>query len=175
MAGVTPKGPWGRFTAAFPPPKPGGLAWKVENRVTDLHVAIFRATRGRVLGTFDGAPLLVLHHTGARSGVRRTTPMIYLPDGEDAVVVASMGGNPRNPAWFHNLLAHPDDVEIEVRGGRRAVTARRASPEEADALWPRLLELWPAWKTYMERTERTFPVMVLAPRRAAADDDAPPA
>lgn len=90
--------------------------------------------------------------------------MIYLADGENVVVVASMGGMPKNPAWFHNLTAWPDQVEIDVCGGRRAVTARRATPAEADALWPRLTEIWPAWDTYKTRTDRDFPVMILEPR-----------
>jgi deazaflavin-dependent oxidoreductase (nitroreductase family) len=137
--------------------------WRVENAVTALHVRIFRASRGRLLASFDGAPLCVLHHRGARTGVPRETPMIHLPDGERSVIVASMGGNPRNPAWYHNLRAHPD-VEIETARGRARVRAREATPEEAAAYWPRLLELWPAWETYMTRTTRTFPVIVLEPR-----------
>lgn len=156
-------GPWGWLTATFPAPKPGTLAWKAENAVTALHVKIFTMTGGRVLGRFDGAPLLVLHHRGARTGAPRATPMIHLPDGDRLVIVASMGGNPRNPAWFHNLKAHPD-VVVQTAGGRRAVRARLASDEEAAAYWPRLLELWPAWETYMTRTTRTFPVFVLEPR-----------
>jgi deazaflavin-dependent oxidoreductase (nitroreductase family) len=158
------KGPWGWLTATFPPAKPGGLAWKIEGAVTRAHVRIFQRTRGRILGSFDGAPLLVLHHIGAKSGVLRQSPMIYLPDGDNLVVVASIGGNPKNPAWYYNLRANPEKVEVDVRGGRRRVRARQAAPEEADALWPRLVAMWPAWKTYMTRTDRKFPVMILEPR-----------
>lgn len=158
------KGIWGWITATFPPPKPGTFGWKIERAVTAMHVWIFQRSRGRVLGSFDGAPLLVLHHTGAKTGTRRTTPMIHLVDGERRVVVASIGGNPKNPAWYHNLKANPDDVEIHVRGGRRAVAARQADRDEAAALWPRLEEMWPAWKAYKSRTDREFPVMILEPR-----------
>jgi len=159
------KGLWGWLTATFPPPKPGGFAWRIENAVTAVHVWIFRRTGGRILGSFDGAPLLVLHHVGAKTGAARQTPMIYLPDGDRAVVVASIGGNPRNPGWYHNLKANPETY-IETSRGRRAVRAHLASDDEAAALWPRLLEIWPAWETYMTRTTRKFPVFILEPRRS---------
>lgn len=161
------KGFWGWLTATFPPAKPGGIGWKVANLVTALHVWIFERSGGRVLGTFDGAPLLVLYHRGAKTGAPRRTPMIHLPDGDRAVVVASVGGNPKHPAWYHNLLAHPD-IEIQTARGRRPVRARLASDAEAAALWPRLLEMWPAWATYMTRTTRTFPVLMLEPRGRGA-------
>jgi deazaflavin-dependent oxidoreductase (nitroreductase family) len=132
--------------------------------MTRMHVCVFQRTRGRVGGTLDGAPLLVLHHTGAKSGVRRQSPAIHMPDGENLVIVASLLGSPRNPAWYHNLRAHPDDVEVDVRGGRRAVHARQATREEAAELWPRLVEAYPPFKTYVTRTDRKFPVMILEPR-----------
>lgn len=157
-------GVWGWITATFPAPKPGGLGWRIERAVTAAHVWVFQRTRGRVLGSFDGAPLLVLHSTGAKSGLRRRTPMIHLVDGDNLVVVASIAGNPKNPAWYYNLRAHPDDVEVDVRGGRHRVRARQADAAEAGALWPRLEALWPAWKTYQTRTDREFPVMILEPR-----------
>jgi F420H(2)-dependent quinone reductase len=155
-------GPWGWLTATFPAPKPGTLAWWLENRVTDLHVLIYRLTRGRVLGNFDGAPLCILYHRGAKTGTTRRTPIIYLADGERFVAVASIGGNPRNPAWYHNLRANPD-IEIETGAGRHRLRARQASEAEAAALWPRLIEIWPAWEVYMTRTSRRFPVMICEP------------
>jgi F420H(2)-dependent quinone reductase len=157
------KGPWGWLTATFPAPKPGGIGWKAENAVTALHVWIFERSGGRVLGGFDGAPLCILHHRGAKTGAARKTPMIFLRDGQRMVIVASIAGNPRNPGWYFNLKAHPD-IEIEAGGRRRPMTARLASPAEAAALWPRLLELWPAWSDYGERTDRQFPVFICEPR-----------
>lgn len=145
-------------------PKPGTLAWRINTKVTQLHVRLFQASRGRLGSTLDGAPLLVLHHTGAKSGVRRQTPAVHLRDGENLVIVASLLGSPKNPAWYFNLRAHPDDVEVDVRGGRRAVRARQASDEEAAALWPRLIETYPPFSTYRERTDRVLPVMILEPR-----------
>jgi deazaflavin-dependent oxidoreductase (nitroreductase family) len=158
------KGPVGWLSATFPLPKPGSFGWKINGAVTRMHVRIFQRTHGRIGGTLDGAPLLVLHHSGAKTGARRQSPLIHLRDGENFVIVASIGGNPKNPAWYHNLLAHPDDVEVDVRGGRRRVRARQATPDEAAALWPRLFEIYPTYRTYMTRTHREFPVMILEPR-----------
>jgi F420H(2)-dependent quinone reductase len=80
-------------------------------------------------------------------------------------MVGSIGGNPKRPAWYHNLKANPD-CEVDVAGGRRSMRARQASEPEAEQLWPRLLEMWPAWADYMKRTDRAFPVMILEPREA---------
>ncbi len=145
-------------------PKPGTFAWKLNTAMTRMHVRLFQASGGRIGSTLDGAPLLVLHHTGAKSGARRQSPAIHMRDGENLVIVASLLGSPKNPAWYHNLLAHPDVVEVDVRGGRRAVRARQAKPDEAAELWPRLAETYPPFKTYMTRTDREFPVMILEPR-----------
>jgi deazaflavin-dependent oxidoreductase (nitroreductase family) len=90
--------------------------------------------------------------------------MIYLADGERMVVVASHGGQAKHPAWYHNLRARPDAAEVEIQGRRTLVCARQATPPEAADLWPRLLGMWPAWETYMSRTDRRFPVMILEPR-----------
>lgn len=145
-------------------PKPGTFAWKLNTAMTRMHVRLFQASGGRIGGTLDGAPLLVLHHTGAKSGARRQSPVIHMRDGENLVIVASLLGSPKNPAWYHNLRAHPDDVEVDVRGGRRTVRARQATHEEAAELWPRLVESYPPYATYTTRTDREFPVMILEPR-----------
>lgn len=145
-------------------PKPGTFAWKLNTAITRMHVRLFQASGGRVGGTLDGAPLLVLHHTGAKSGSRRQSPVIHLRDGADLVIVASLLGSPRNPAWYHNLRAHPNDVEVDVRGGRRRVRARQATRDEVAELWPRLVETYPPFQTYVARTDRELPVMILEPR-----------
>lgn len=157
----------GWISATLKAPKPGTRGWKVNNAIARLHVRIFQCTGGRVAGTLDGAPLLILHHTGAKSGIRRQTPVVQLPVGDNHVIVASVAGNPQNPAWYHNLCANPDDVEIDVRGGRLRVRAREATPDELAELWPLLTENYPPYKTYVERTDRKFPVMILEPRRSA--------
>lgn len=145
-------------------PNPGTFAWKLNTTVTRMHVRIFQRTGGRIGGTLDGAPLLVLHHTGAKTGARRQSPAIHMRDGENLVVVASLLGAPKNPAWYHNLRAHPDDVEVDVRDGRRRVRARQATRAEADELWPRLFETYPPFRTCVTRTDRELPVMILEPR-----------
>lgn len=154
----------GWISATVQAPKPGSFAWKLNTAMTRMHVRIFQLTRGRVGGKLDGAPLLVLHHTGAKSGARRQSPVVHMRDGDNLVIVASLLGSPKNPAWYHNLRAHPDDVEVDLREGRRRVRARQASREEAAALWPRLTEIYRPYKTYVTRTDREFPVMVLEPR-----------
>jgi len=145
-------------------PKPGTFAWKLNTAMTRMHVRLFQASGGRIGGTLDGAPLLVLHHTGAKTGARRQSPVIHMRDGEDLVVVASLLGSPKNPAWYHNLRAHPNDVEVDVRGGRRAVRARQATRNEAAELWPRLVKTYPSFTAYTARTDREFPIMILEPR-----------
>jgi deazaflavin-dependent oxidoreductase (nitroreductase family) len=157
-------GPAGWISATVKAPEPGSLSWKLNTAMTRMHVRIFQRTGGRVGGTLDGAPLLVLHHTGATSGARRQSPAIHMRDGENLVIVASLLGAPKNPAWYHNLRAHPDDVEVDLRGGRRRVRARQATREDAAVLWPRLLQTYPPFQTYSTRTDRELPVMILEPR-----------
>ena len=154
---------WGRLTSSVPAPSPGSRLWEPWQRLTRLNTKLYRLTGGRVGGSYDGAPVCILHHRGARTGESRETPLLYLDDHPRVVVVASMGGVPNNPAWFHNVKAHPD-VTVEIGGERRPVRARVAPAEERARLWPRLLELWPAWEAYQARTSRTIPVVVLEPR-----------
>ncbi len=160
------KGIWGRFTswdqARIPAPgTPLFRAWKV---VQDANTQLYRLTGGRLGGRYDDAPVLILHHVGRKSGEPRETPLIYLQDGDDLIVVGSMGGSPRNPAWYLNVRDRPEDVAVEITGRRTPVAARRASAEERERLWPRLLEMWPAWEDDTRRTDREFPVLVLTPR-----------
>jgi deazaflavin-dependent oxidoreductase (nitroreductase family) len=158
------KGLFGRFTSTVPAPKPGTPAWRIWHQITRANVALYRLSGGRIGGRYDDAPVCILHHKGAKSGVVRETPLVHLPDGDRVVIVASMGGNPRNPAWYHNVKAHPD-VEVEVRGRRRPMHARVVTDDaEREQLWRRLLEIWPAWEDYQARTTRKIPVIVLEPR-----------
>ena len=123
----------------------------------------FRANDGRVGGPFEGAPLLLLHHRGAKSGVERVTPLVYLADGERHLIFASKGGTPENPAWFHNLKAHPDTT-IEVGSETIAVTAQELTGEERDRLYERQATLMPNFREYQEKTSRKIPVVALTPR-----------
>jgi deazaflavin-dependent oxidoreductase (nitroreductase family) len=155
--------PFGTLTTLRPPPRPGSVGFAAWRQLTKLNNVAFRATGGRLGGSFDGNPVLLLHHVGRRSGEARVTPLIYLPDGEDLIVVGSMGGTPKDPAWVHNLRARPD-VEVELGSERRAVHAHIADAGERARLWPLLVERHPAFAAYQERTEREIPVVILASR-----------
>jgi F420H(2)-dependent quinone reductase len=107
--------------------------------------------------------LLLLDHVGAKSGKRRTTPLVFMRDGDSLLVVASKGGYPRDPAWVHNLRAHPD-TEVQIGQMRLKVHAREANPEERRQLWPKAIEHNPHWGRYRERTSREIPLVRLEPR-----------
>lgn len=121
----------------------------------------FRANKGRVGGPFEGGRLLLLTTTGARTGRPHTTPVAYLPDGgERVLVIASAAGSPKHPAWFHNLVAHP---EVTVEAGAFTYPARAVvlEGEERDRAFTRAVEAEPGWAAYQERTERVIPVVAL--------------
>lgn len=124
----------------------------------------FRANGGKVGGQFDGAPLLLLHTTGARTGQVRVNPVMYRPDGDRLVVFASKAGADSNPDWFHNLRAHPR-VTVEVGTERRDVVARVADDAERARLWEAQKIDWPGFAGYEQRTERQIPVVILEPSR----------
>lgn len=139
-------------------------AWPILRRLTGLHVNVYRATSGLIGHRLPGAPpMLLLDHVGAKTTTRRTTPLVYVKDGRDLVVVASKGGHPRHPAWYHNLRAHPDTT-VQVGSTRRAVRARVATTEERDRLWPKAVAVYPGYRGYQERTDREIPLVVLEPR-----------
>jgi len=119
----------------------------------------FRANGGRV-AAFSRQPLLLLTHTGARTGATRTNPLAYFTDDDRYVVVASKGGAPTNPDWYHNLLANPS-ATVEVGTEAFAVTAEQVSPEERERLWAKITERNPAFAEYEGKTGRTIPVMIL--------------
>ena len=123
----------------------------------------FRANDGRVGGIFEGAPVLLLHHTGAKSGTARVNPLVYQPDEGRYVIFASKAGAPENPAWFHNLLAQPEAVaEVGTRTVR--VRARVAQPAERDVIYSRQKQRHPAFAQYeVKAAPRKIPVVVLDP------------
>lgn len=127
------------------------------------HPTIYRATRGLIGHRLPGLPpILVLDHVGARTGIRRSSALLYMEDGDNLVVVASRGGSARNPAWFHNLRAHPDTT-VQVGSSRRRVCARVATPEERARLWPRAVGVYSHYENYQRRTEREIPLVILEP------------
>lgn len=124
----------------------------------------FRANGGVVGGPFTGASLLLLHTTGAKSGKERVTPLMYQPLKDGAVAVfASKAGAPTHPAWYHNLVAHPE-VEVEIGSEVRRMRARVATPEERSVIWERQKARWPGFADYERRTTRVIPVVILEPR-----------
>jgi deazaflavin-dependent oxidoreductase (nitroreductase family) len=130
----------------------------------DQVIAEFRANHGKVGGPFEGAPLLLLHSTGAKSGQERVSPMMYLPEGERYVVFASKAGADDNPDWYHNLKAHPD-ARIEVGDDEVAVRAVEVTGVERDRLYAQQAELYPGFKDYEAKTSRVIPVVALVPAR----------
>ncbi|GAC1321536.1 MAG: nitroreductase/quinone reductase family protein [Thermoleophilaceae bacterium] len=138
--------------------------WPVLNRLMKGHAIVYRATGGLVGHRFPGAPpMLLLDHVGARSGARRTTPLVYIEDGDDLVIVASKGGHPKHPAWYHNLRANPDTT-VQVGSKRRAVRARVATEEEYGRLWSKAVAAYAGYEGYRQRTDRRIPLVVLEPR-----------
>jgi deazaflavin-dependent oxidoreductase (nitroreductase family) len=134
-------------------------------RISDWNRAIveeFRTNEGRVRGPFDGRPLLLLHHFGARSGLERVNPLAYQRIGGSFAVFASKGGAPTNPDWFYNLRANPG-ARIEVGTKTIDVVARIPDQEERDRIWEEQKRLMPAFADYERRTPRQIPVVVLDP------------
>lgn len=121
----------------------------------------FRAHHGKVGGQFEGAPLLLLHTTGARSGQERVNPMMYLGDGDRLLVFASKAGSDDHPAWYHNLVAH-SDVTIEVGDETYAATATPLGDAERDEKYAEQAALYPGFAAYQEKTSRVIPVVALA-------------
>jgi F420H(2)-dependent quinone reductase len=139
--------------------------WPILRRATRMHVLVYRATWGLVGHRFAGGPpMLLLEHVGARSAVKRTTPLVYVRDGPTVVLVASKGGHPRNPSWLHNLQANPD-ATIQIGSRRLLVRARIADPLERTRLWPKAIEVYSGYEGYQRRTAREIPLVILEPRR----------
>ena len=128
------------------------------------HVDRYVATDGAEGHDWQGTSILVLTTTGRKSGEPRTSALIYAKDGDDYLVIASMGGAPKHPQWYLNITANPE-AEIQVKSERVRVTARTAaSGAERDRLWKVMAGPWPNYDTYQARTDREIPVVVLTPR-----------
>jgi deazaflavin-dependent oxidoreductase (nitroreductase family) len=143
-------------------------SWPVLSLLMKGHAAMYRATGGRIGHRVPGfPPMLILEHVGAKSGEKRTSVLSYIHDGNDVAIIASKGGYPKNPAWFHNLKANPA-THVRLGAERRPVRARVANQKEHARLWPVAVKAYPGYKTYQERTERQIPIVILE-RRAEAD------
>src|SRR5688572_4972256 len=129
------------------------------------HVAtwLYRVSGGRVAGTMQGAPVLLLTTRGRKTGKARTAPLIYREDGNDLVVVASKGGWPQHPLWYQNLRADPN-VEVQHGARKRAMAARTANPAERARLWPRMVEVYKPYDDYQSWSDREIPIVILSDR-----------
>ncbi|MEA2147273.1 MAG: hypothetical protein QOF37_2723 [Thermoleophilaceae bacterium] len=145
------------------------FSWLTYTLIVPLDRALYKRTRGRLSVAHVGVrragalQTLLLTTTGRKSGQPRSTPVIYLEDGDQLVVVASNFGREHHPAWSSNLLAD-QRATVRIRDREESVAARQATDDEKRALWPRLLELYPAWDAYTERTDRDFRAFFLQPR-----------
>jgi deazaflavin-dependent oxidoreductase (nitroreductase family) len=139
-------------------------SWPLLRRLMGAHTQVYRLTNGLIGHRFPGAPpMLLLDHVGARSGVKRTTPLLYVEDRPNVVIVASKGGHPKNPAWYHNLRANPETT-VQIGSERRPVRARIAGAEERERLWPKAIATYSGYRGYQQRTARQIPLVVLEPR-----------
>jgi F420H(2)-dependent quinone reductase len=138
--------------------------WPLTNRLAAAHTFLYRRTGGRLGERVPGGHgrMLLLDHVGAKSGTLRTSPLLFVPDGDDLVLVASKGGFPKHPAWFHNLRANPVTY-AQVGGERRRVRARVASADERPRLWEAAVAVWPGYEDYRARTDREIPLVILEP------------
>lgn len=138
--------------------------WSLLSRLMGGHAKLYRATDGLIGHRVPGVPeMLLLDHVGAKSGKHRYTPLVFARDGGDVILIASKGGYPKNPAWFHNLMANPDTT-IQIGSKRTSVHARLATPEEYDRLWKLAVGVYKGYEDYRRRTERQIPLVVLEPR-----------
>lgn len=131
--------------------------------IGEEHVRRYLETNGEVGHIWNGVPCLVLTTTGAKSGEQRQSAMIYGRDGDRYLVVASQGGAPTHPNWYHNLTAHPE-ATINVGPDEIPVRAHPAEGAERDRLWKVMTDIWPNYDTYQTRTDRVIPVVVLERR-----------
>jgi deazaflavin-dependent oxidoreductase (nitroreductase family) len=156
--------PLHRFVRGFAATAP--VSWVFARTLHHVDRPVFRLTGGRhtFASLVSGLPVVMLTTTGARSGKRRTLPLLGIPDGERTVVIASNYGRAHNPSWYYNLRERPE-AKLSVGGKRRRVLAHEADGGERDRLWRLGLEVYPGWTGYERRARpRRIPVMVLSPR-----------
>jgi deazaflavin-dependent oxidoreductase (nitroreductase family) len=138
---------------------PARLALKLGSGV---HSGVYRATGGKLFGRMGKSPILLLNTVGRKSGKKRTSPLLYVKDGEDFVIIASKGGASTHPAWFLNLKANPE-ATVEVGDREVRVRAEEADAEEKARLWQKMVEMYPTYDDYQTKTKREIPLLVLHP------------
>jgi F420H(2)-dependent quinone reductase len=138
---------------------PARLAMKLGS---GAHAGVYRATGGKLFGRMGKSPILLLNTVGRKSGKKRTSPLLYVMDGEDFVIIASKGGAPTHPAWYLNLRDNPD-ATVEIGDREVRVSAEEADPEEKARLWGKMVEIYPTYDDYQKKTEREIPLLILRP------------
>lgn len=139
--------------------KPADVAFRA---ISAVHTFLYRLTGGKLGARLAKSPVLLLETVGRKSGKRRTRPLLYLPDDDRLVIVASKGGAPRDPDWWRNLKAKPRTT-VQVGRRRIAVEAEEARGPERERLWPLLTAMYPSYAEYQKKTTREIPVVVLRP------------
>jgi F420H(2)-dependent quinone reductase len=139
--------------------RPARLALKLGSGV---HSGVYRATGGKLLGRMGKNPILLLNTVGRKSGKKRTTPLLYVMDGEDFVIIASKGGAPSHPAWYLNLMSTPD-ATVEVGDREVRVKAKEVDGEEKIRLWQMMVQIYPTYDDYQTKTKREIPLLLLRP------------
>lgn len=124
----------------------------------------FRANAGKVGGPFAGKTLLILHSIGAKSGQERLNPVVYIRDADRLVIIASKGGSPTHPDWYHNIVANPQ-VRVEVGTEQFAARASISTEPERTRLYEKMIEMMPVFAEYRKKTTRTIPVIILTPEK----------
>ncbi len=132
--------------------------------ITRTNMWLLVKSNGRLGNSFLGKSVLLLHSVGSKSGLPRVTPLFYLQDGNNIVLVASNAGTLTNPAWFNNLVARPE-AAVTIRGVRTERIAHVATPAEFKQLWPKVTEMFPTWERIQENSVRNFPIIVLELRQ----------
>ena len=130
--------------------------------ISRTHLLLYRLTAGRIGSSLAGRPMLLLTTTGRKTGKAHTTPLQYMEDGENLILVASNGGNRQHPAWWFNLRNTPE-AEVQVRNSKKRVKAETANTAERSRLWPLLVETYAGYDEYQKNTERTIQVVILQP------------
>ena len=138
---------------------PANLALKLGS---GAHAGVYRATGGKLFGRMGKSPILLLNTVGRKSGKKRTSPLLYVVDGEDFVIIASKGGAPTHPAWYLNLRANPE-AKVEIGDREVRVRAQEKDAEEKARLWRKMVEMYPTYDDYQKKTHREIPLLVLHP------------
>jgi deazaflavin-dependent oxidoreductase (nitroreductase family) len=150
--------------------QPSKLSIALQNALTTIHTFIYSNTNGAIGGTIVNCPVLLLTTEGRKTKKQRTVPLLYLADGDNVVLVASNGGATRHPTWWLNLQSNPE-AQIQVKGVKQRVRAKKGSAEEKRRLWPLLTAMYPGYKRYQEITSREIPVVILRPINYSAEKE----